>query len=103
MLLLALRDGLDSIDSSSSSSSDGDIAQCDGDTALEPLDVAIDKVSEFHVQSGIVDKTWVLFDSDASADGCPNSFAEFNFMFATTFRSRWLVFQDSCYKIFTLS
>ena len=62
-------DCLDKTASSSSSDSDGNIAQ-------GPLDAAIDKLSEFHVQSGIVDKTWILFDSGASANCCPDWFAE---------------------------
>ena len=55
---------LDSIDSSSSSS---EIAQ-------HSLGIATDKLSEFHVQSGIVDKSWILFDSGASANCCPDWF-----------------------------
>ena len=46
------------------------------DIAQELLDVAMDWLSEFHVQSGIVDKSWILFDSGASANSCPNWFAE---------------------------
>ena len=56
---------LDSIESSSSS----EIAQ-------NPLDIATDKLSEFHVQSGIVDKSWILFDSGASANCCPDWFGQ---------------------------
>ena len=67
--MAGIGDGLDNIDSSSSSRSDGEIAQ-------EPLDAAIYKLSEFHVQSFIADKTWILFDSGASANCCPDWFAE---------------------------
>ena len=34
------------------------------------------RITEFHLQSGIVDKSWVLFDSGASASCCPPRFAE---------------------------
>ena len=35
-----------------------------------------DRNTKFHLQSGIVDKTWILFDSGASANCCPPWFAK---------------------------
>ena len=35
----------------------------------------IDRLAEFHLQSGIVDRSWILFDSGASANCCPSWFA----------------------------
>ena len=40
------------------------------------IDPPSDTLAEFHLQSGIVDKSWVLFDSGASANCCPPRFAE---------------------------
>ena len=34
----------------------------------------IDRLAEFHLQSGIVDRSWILFDSGASANCCPSWF-----------------------------
>ena len=36
----------------------------------------IDKLTGFHLQSGIVDKSWILLDSGASANCCPPWFAD---------------------------
>ena len=35
-----------------------------------------DRITEFHLPSGIVDKSWILFDSGASANCCPPWFAD---------------------------
>ena len=34
-----------------------------------------DSLTEFHMQAGLVDKTWILFDSGACANCCPERFA----------------------------
>ena len=34
-----------------------------------------DSLVEFHMQAGLVDKTWILFDSGACANCCPDWFA----------------------------
>ena len=34
-----------------------------------------DKMVEFHMQAGLVDKSWILFDSGACANCCPEWFA----------------------------
>ena len=33
-----------------------------------------DSLVEFHMQAGLVDKTWILFDSGACANCCPEWF-----------------------------
>ena len=43
-------------------------------SGIEPAD-HIDRLAEFHLQSGIVDRSWILFDSGASANCCPSWFA----------------------------
>ena len=34
-----------------------------------------DRMVEFHMQAGLVDKSWILFDSGACANCCPEWFA----------------------------
>ena len=34
-----------------------------------------DRLVEFHLQAGLVDKSWILFDSGACANCCPEWFA----------------------------
>ena len=57
-------------DSSSESSIEGQ-----SELVPNPTGIGIDRLSDFHIQSGIVDRSWILFDSGASANCCPPWFA----------------------------